>query len=281
MTAPRRFSSTAVGRAVAVAATTRALYQCARAVAGSRPGVVRGNYRGRSVDVLGGPALGVVVVAGALTDGGLPVRLRAAAAIAAAAGASAGALDDAVGTAAARGFRGHLGALRSGELTTGAVKIAVIGAGGAVSGLLAVRGGLVRRAAAGAVVALSANLVNLLDLRPGRALKAAMLVGVPLATSSKSIAARRIGGLAVGASAGLLPVDLGERTMLGDAGANCLGALLGAAAMADASRRRIAVALAGLTALTVASEYVSFSSVIEKNSVLRAIDRVGRSEAGG
>jgi len=280
VTRPRRFSSTPVGRAVAVAATTRALYQCARAVAGSRPGVVRGNYRGRSVDVLGGPALGVVVVAGALTDGGLPVRLRAAAAIAAAAGASAGALDDAVGTAAARGFRGHLGALRSGELTTGAVKIAVIGAGGAASGLLAVRGGLARRAAAGAVVALSANLVNLLDLRPGRALKAAMLVGVPLATS-KSIAARRIGGLAVGASAGLLPVDLGERTMLGDAGANCLGALLGAAAMADASRRRIAVALAGLTALTVASEYVSFSSVIEKNSVLRAIDRVGRSEAGG
>ena len=38
------------------------------------------------------------------------------------------------------------------------------------------------------------------------------------------------------------------------------------------------VALAGLAGLTLASEFVSFSSVIEKNSFLRAIDRAGRSE---
>lgn len=280
MTRPRRFSSSAIGRAVAVAATTRALYEAARPVVGARPHVARDNYHGRRVDLLGGPALGLAVVGGAVTDAGLPGRLRAAAVIAATTGAIAGALDDAVGTAEARGFRGHLGALRSGKVTTGAVKIAVIGAGGAAAGLLAVRGGFARRAAAGAVVALSANLVNLLDLRPGRALKAALLAGAPLATSSESIGARRIGALAIGASAGLLPADLGERTMLGDAGANCLGALLGTAVIADASRRRIAVALAVLAAVTAASEFVSFSSVIEKNPVLRAIDRAGRSEAG-
>jgi hypothetical protein len=130
--------------------------------------------------------------------------------------------------------------------------------------------------AAGAVVALSANLANLLDLRPGRALKAAMLAGLPLAASSDSIAARRIATLAIGASSGVLIPDLRERTMLGDAGANCLGALLGVAAVTDASARRIALTLGSLTALTAASEVVSFSSVIEKNAVLRAIDRAGR-----
>lgn len=279
MTKPRRSASRAVGRVVVVAAATRALYEGARQLVGTRPSVFRSNYRGRPVDLLGGPALGVAVVGAVLATGELPGRVRAGAAIATLAGAVAGGLDDAVGTSDARGFRGHLGALRSGEITTGVVKIGVIGAGAAAAGLLAAGGGPVRRAAAAGVVALSANLENLLDLRPGRALKAAMLVGVPLAASSESIGARQIGAVAVGAAAGLLPADLRERTMLGDAGANCLGALLGAAAIADASGRRIAIALVGLAGLTAASEFVSFSSVIEKNTVLRAIDRVGRIEA--
>ncbi len=266
-------------RGVAAAASTRALYESARAVAGSRPGVARTNYRGRTVDILGGPALSVAVLGVALTDDRLPARVRAAAVIAGAAGAVAGALDDAAGSPGARGFRGHLGALRSGKITTGVVKIATVGVGGAVAGALGARGGPARRAAAGATIALSANLANLLDLRPGRALKAALLAGSCLAASSESIAARRIGALAVGASAGLLLPDLRERTMLGDAGANCIGAILGVGAVTDASGRRVGLALAGLAALTVASEFVSFSSVIEKNSVLRAIDHAGRTGA--
>ncbi len=278
MTKRSRCRPRAVRRVVAVAATTRVLYEGTRQLVGARQSVVRTNYRGKSVDLLGGPAIGVAVVGGVLAAGEAPVRVRAAATIAAVAGAVAGGLDDAVGSSDVRGFRGHLGALRSRQVTTGAVKIGVIGAGAAAAGLLAARGGLIRRAAAGGVVALSANLANLLDLRPGRALKSAMLVGVPLAASSNSIAARQISAVSVGASAGLLPVDLRERTMLGDAGANCIGALLGTAAIVDASGRRIALALAGLAGLTVVSEFVSFSSVIENNAVLRAIDRAGRSE---
>jgi hypothetical protein len=103
-----------------------------------------------------------------------------------------------------------------------------------------------------------------------------MLASVPLAVSSESIAARRIATLAVGASAGVLVPDLRERTMLGDAGANCIGALLGVGAVTDASSRRIALTLAALAGLTAASEVVSFSSVIERNAVLRALDRAGR-----
>ncbi|HEX7104398.1 MAG TPA: hypothetical protein VF218_00385, partial [Acidothermaceae bacterium] len=216
----------------------------------------------------------------ALLDRALPTRVRAAAAIAAGASAVAGGLDDALGSSAARGFRGHLAALRAGEVTTGAAKIAVIGAAGAVAGCLVARDGVGRRLAGGAVVALSANLANLLDLRPGRALKSALAVGLPLAASSESIAARRIAALSLGAAAGLLPVDLRERTMLGDAGANCLGAVLGVAAITDAPGRRVGLVLAGLAGLTAASEFVSFSSVIEKSAVLRAVDRFGRCERG-
>jgi UDP-N-acetylmuramyl pentapeptide phosphotransferase/UDP-N-acetylglucosamine-1-phosphate transferase len=268
----------AAARLLAAAAATRALYEGGRALAGGRARLVRVNYRGRRVDLLGGPAVGVAAVGGALLDASLPTRVRTAAAVAAGAAALAGAIDDAVGSPGARGFRGHLVALRSGEVTTGAVKIAAIGTGGLVAGLLAVRGPLVRRLAAGAVVALSANLANLLDLRPGRTLKAAAIAGVPLAASSESTAARRVATLALGASAGLLGPDLRERTMLGDAGANCLGALLGVAAVTDASGRRIALTLGALVALTATSEVVSFSSVIEKNTVLRAIDQAGRRE---
>jgi len=269
----------AAARLLAAASAARALYECGRILAAGRPQLTRTNYRGRQVDLLGGPAVGVTVVGGALLGTGLPGRVRAAAAVAAATAAAAGALDDALGSAAARGFRGHLSALRSGQLTTGAVKVLAIGAGGTTAGLLASRGPLARRLTAGAVVALSANLANLLDLRPGRVLKAAMLAGLPLAVSSESMAARRIATLALGTSAGLLGPDLRERTMLGDTGANCLGALLGVAAVTDASGRRIALTLGALAALTAASEVVSFSSVIDKNAVLRAIDRAGRCDA--
>jgi hypothetical protein len=271
--------SRAAARLLAAAAVTRALYEGGRALADGRARLARTNYRGRRVDLLGGPALAVTAVGGALLDRKVPPRIRLAAALAAGAGAVAGALDDAVGSPDARGFRGHLGALRAGRVTTGAVKIAVIGAGGATAGLLAVRGALARRLAAGAVVALSANLANLLDVRPGRALKAAMLAGGPLATSSGSPAGRRVATLALGCCAGVLTLDLRERTMLGDAGANCVGALLGVSVVTDATGRRIAFSLAALAALTAAGEVVSFSSVIEKNRLLSPTDRVGRDEA--
>jgi len=124
------------------------------------------------------------------------------------------------------------------------------------------------------VIAGTANLVNLLDLRPGRALKAGLLVGAPLATAGGAGAGIAAG--AAGAAGGLLPADLDEQIMLGDAGANALGALLGTALAARTGPAGRAVLLAGLVALTAASEKVSFTQVIQRTPVLRELDALGR-----
>ena len=95
-----------------------------------------------------------------------------------------GALDDLAGDGASKGLKGHLGAAAQGRVTTGLVKIVGIGATGLVAAALADRGRDDVRAldtlVGGAVVAGAANLANLLDLRPGRALKVTVLAALPL-----------------------------------------------------------------------------------------------------
>ena len=189
------------------------------------------------------------------------------------AGAAAfGAYDDLAGSGDRRGFRGHLGALRHGEVTTGAVKLGGIGATGIVSAALA--GGSPADVVINAgLVAGGANLLNLFDLRPGRAIKVAAASGALLgAAGQDSVAAPLAAALA------LLPEDLGERAMLGDAGANALGAMLGASAAGLSRPARIAL-LAGIAGLTAASEKVSFTKVIERTPALRWLDMLGRRPA--
>jgi UDP-N-acetylmuramyl pentapeptide phosphotransferase/UDP-N-acetylglucosamine-1-phosphate transferase len=170
------------------------------------------------------------------------------------------------GADGAKGFRGHLGALRSGRLTSGSVKVLGIGALGLLaSAALRPRRGL-DLALGAAVVAGSANLVNLLDLRPGRALKAGTVAAIALGDP----------GVA-GACLALLPADLAERTMLGDAGANALGAVLGMRLASTTESRSARLAAIGvLAALTAASERVSFGAVIEATPPLRWLDHWGR-----
>jgi hypothetical protein len=123
---------------------------------------------------------------------------------------------------------------------------------------------------AGGVIAGTANLVNLLDLRPGRALKAVIGLALPMALPSPAAAT------ALGASVGVIADDLDARSMLGDTGANAAGALVGLALVERTGPVGRAVALAALTALTLASERVSFSAVIERHPLLRRLDRWGR-----
>jgi UDP-N-acetylmuramyl pentapeptide phosphotransferase/UDP-N-acetylglucosamine-1-phosphate transferase len=275
---PRPAVRSRAGLVLAGAAAGRAALGAAAAVAATDRGRVwrRTNYAGRQVTLLGGPAVAVAATATGVL--GAPAGLRVATAVVGGVSGLVGGYDDLVGArpeqARDKGLAGHLRALRAGRVSAGAVKVAGIGAAGAVAALLTSRG---RGTAADAVltaglVAGTANLVNLLDLRPGRAAKAGVLAA---ATTLGGPAGTLVAG-PLGAALAVLPDDLGERVMLGDSGANALGALLGLRLAAGPSRRRRAGLLGGIVALTLASEKVSFTDVIEATPGLRDLDRLGR-----
>jgi UDP-GlcNAc:undecaprenyl-phosphate/decaprenyl-phosphate GlcNAc-1-phosphate transferase len=237
----------------------------------------RSNHRGEPVTLLEGPAVAAGAIAGVAAQAALEPGWRRAASMAVAgAGAAAfGAYDDLAGSGDRRGFRGHLGALRHGEVTTGTVKLGGIGAVGIVSAALA-GGGPADVVINAGLVAGSANLLNLFDLRPGRAIKVALACGAPGLIGTAAASGAPLAPLPpLAAALALLPDDLGERAMLGDSGANALGAMLGAAAVGLPRPARIAL-LAGIAGLTVASEKVSFTKVIERTPALRWLDMLGR-----
>jgi hypothetical protein len=176
-------------------------------------------------------------------------KVGAAGGPAAAAIAALGLADD-LWSGPERGFRAHL---RSGH-TTGVLKLVGIPAVGFLA---------TRRVSGALLVGLAANVLNQLDTRPGRALKAylalAPAAGAPL-------------GLAVL----LAPYDLREMGMLGDAGSNTLGALLGLGSVSRLGARSRWSLIAGLALLTLAGERRSLGALIEGTPVLQEIDAWGR-----
>jgi hypothetical protein len=244
---------------------------------GGRERWSRQNFRQRTVDLLGGPAAaaGALVTTAGVRAAGLPVGQASALAAALGTSAALGAYDDLAGVTHARGLHGHFAALRRGELTTGIVKMAGLTAAGVLAA--PPRQPAPARLIDAALVAGTANLVNLLDLRPGRALKAVAIVGVPMMVGRDAGATGAAGSVATAVA--LLPGDLGERHMLGDCGANALGALVGWSLAVRSGVPVRAIALAGVVGLTLLSERVSFSAVIDRTPALAAVDAWGRQPA--
>jgi hypothetical protein len=233
----------------------------------------RSNYRDRDVSLLLGPAVALGAVGGAAVAASAP---RRAAVLAVSTAALVGGYDDLYGSRHARGLAGHARALRDGQLTTGVVKLVAVTGAAAVASAMRYRNPI--DAALGTVViAGGANLVNLFDLRPGRALKVTAVAASALGRGGTR-ETRAVAAAAAGVALAALPDDLGERAMLGDCGAGALGALLGWSAGMSGARGRRALLAAGVVGLTAASERVSFSAVIERQPLLRAVDRLGRRE---
>lgn len=188
-----------------------------------------------------------------------------------------GLLDDLAGVGQSGGFRGHLRALASGRVTTGALKLL----GGAALAVVVVAAGtedrpLGRLVADAALVALAANLGNLLDRAPGRVGKAVLAAGAVLVVATGFGPELAGMALVLGAGAGLLVADVRERCMLGDAGANALGAAVGLGVVLACSPGIRLVVLAVVAALNLLSEAVSFSRVIRAVPPLRWLDDLGR-----
>jgi UDP-N-acetylmuramyl pentapeptide phosphotransferase/UDP-N-acetylglucosamine-1-phosphate transferase len=251
------------------------------------PALERQNFRGRAVPTGVGIllALAVLVVDGGRTvaaaagvgsDTG-PGAARVAVLTAALGFAALGFLDDVAGGEAERGWRSHLRALAAGRLSAGGVKLL---GGGALALTLASATGsgtsLARLAADGALIALAANLANGFDTAPGRTVKVALVAWVPLALAGGTGPVGVALAPVVGAGLGLLPEDLTERLMLGDAGANVLGATLGVGALLEFGPGARTATVIALAVLNIAAELVSFSRVIEAIPALRHLDRLGR-----
>lgn len=258
----------------------------------------RTNFHGVTVSLRGGVAMAGASVASAAVASAFSDQPRAALGglVASLGGGLAGYIDDVDqgahdGGKVAKGLKGHLGALAHGQVTTGVIKIAGIGASAlAASALVGSKATSVSGKAADlalntVLIAGAANLANLLDLRPGRALKATVLVAAPLSyfscadakTPASPASAQRL--LASGLNAAAITAlveDLQETTMLGDTGANAAGALLGTSLAAnDSWKLRLGTAL-GVVGLILASEKVSFSKVIAANPALNWLDQLWR-----
>ena len=249
-------------------------------------GFARQNYRGSEVAFPGG----VAIVASALvaliplalidelgdskvftSDTGLAVTYVFAVAL-------LGLLDDLVGSGREgqpRGWRGHARATLSGGFSTGALKAA--GSLGAALFVLSGRG-----ASAGeyllsaALLVLATNFFNLLDLRPGRSIKALVLLGAGLTIGASDVHPLWTVGLFAGPALVLLPLDLRERAMLGDTGSNVLGAVAGVWMVLALSTLGQAIALGVIAIATVYGEFRSLSELIERAPILRQLDSLGR-----
>ncbi len=194
-----------------------------------------------------------------------------------------GLIDDLL-AGSSRGWRGHGRAALGGAFSTGALK-AVGSLALALYAMSTVAYGVGEYILAVALLVLTTNLFNLLDLRPGRSAKAFLLLGVLLSLVAWH-GRREFGWFAplwvVGPLAAPILVagyyDLRERTMLGDVGANLIGAVAGLWLIYALDTTGQLIALAIVLALTVYGEFRSLSSLIERTPLLRQIDSIGRNE---
>jgi UDP-N-acetylmuramyl pentapeptide phosphotransferase/UDP-N-acetylglucosamine-1-phosphate transferase len=173
-----------------------------------------------------------------------------------------------------RGLAGHLRELGRGRITPGIVKLVAIVAASVIVSVAATAG--VARVLLGVpVIAGCANLWNLLDVRPGRSVKfflVAAAVLAPFAAPHQPL----IVPAAFGAALLVLPIDLGERAMLGDSGSNLLGFVIGVALFLTLPVWGLAVALVIVMFLHYVAETLTLSRAIERTAPLRWFDRLGR-----
>lgn len=186
----------------------------------------------------------------------------------------AGVVDDLVGDRSSSGFKGHFKALFKGTLTTGAFKALF---GGAVAFLISLSftKDIFEIILNTLLIALATNFFNLLDLRPGRALKIYTVSSIPVLIFSSEVSRLLLGGMLSSALAYFWD-DIKARTMMGDSGSNVLGASIGIIAAYEFGIWTKIAILAALILVHAVSEKYSITKIIESNRLLNYIDKLGR-----
>lgn len=190
-----------------------------------------------------------------------------------------GLIDDVCDSHCSKGFISHVRtSVKERQITTGMLKAAGIFFLAIVSVFLSADAkplpALIFDAT---LISLFANFMNLLDLQPARSGKAFLITLVLLLMNDRNSCAALVPvGLGAAVLAGLSD-ELREKYMMGDTGSNPLGAALGYWIALDSPRIVKVLVLLFLTGVHIHSEQHSLSKTIDRNLVLRFIDRLGRS----
>ncbi|MFQ9286854.1 MAG: glycosyl transferase [Intestinibacter bartlettii] len=186
----------------------------------------------------------------------------------------AGALDDLIGNRNVSGLKGHFKSLLKGELTTGGFKALFGGFVGLVVSVC-ISSSIVDIIVNTLIIALSTNLMNLFDLRPGRAIKAYLVIMIPIYITLTGYT-KVFPLLILPNVLAYFNTDLKARGMMGDTGSNVLGISIGVLmALGYGIKVRLAW-LVFLILMHLITEKFSLTKIIEKNRVLKFIDNLGR-----
>ena len=186
----------------------------------------------------------------------------------------AGALDDLIGNRNVSGLKGHFKSLFKGELTTGGFKALFGGFVGLVVSVC-ISSSIVDIIVNTLIIALSTNLMNLFDLRPGRAIKAYLVIMIPIYITLTGYT-KVFPLLILPNVLAYFHTDLKARGMMGDTGSNVLGISIGVLmALGYGIKVRLAW-LVFLILMHLITEKFSLTKIIEKNRVLKFIDNLGR-----
>lgn len=242
-------------------------------------GLIRKNYRGEMIPV----GMGIAFIPALMVNSAIltyfniehdRLLLIFVLLFAVMAMAFAGIMDDAIGNRNVTGLKGHFLSMFKGRLTTGGFK-AVLGGFIGIVVSAAVADNILGVVVGTLVVALATNFMNLLDLRPGRAIKVYLIISILVLIFAGDFN-RQLYMLLLPGVVSYFIFDLKALSMMGDAGSNVLGVFIGVMIVISFSIQVQLVCLVGLIAIHVLTEKYSLTKLIEQNSVLNFIDKLGR-----
>ena len=186
----------------------------------------------------------------------------------------AGIIDDTIGNRDVSGLKGHFKSLFKGTLTTGGFKALFGGFVGLIISV-SISKDIIDIVVNTLVIALSTNLMNLFDLRPGRAIKVYLVIMITIVfTLSGYIQILPL--LMLPNVLAYFNFDLKAKAMMGDTGSNVLGISIGILMVLGYTLKVRIVWLVFLVLIHLLTEKFSLTKIIEKNKVLNFIDRLGR-----
>lgn len=242
-------------------------------------GLIRKNYRGEMIPV----GMGIAFIPALMVNSAIltyfniehdRLLLIFVLLFAVMAMAFAGIMDDAIGNRDVTGLKGHFLSMFKGRLTTGGFK-AVLGGFIGIVVSAAVADNILGVVVGTLVVALATNFMNLFDLRPGRAIKVYLIISILVLIFAGDFN-RQLYMLLLPGVVSYFIFDLKALSMMGDAGSNVLGVFIGVMIVISFSIQVQLVCLVGLIAIHVLTEKYSLTKLIEQNSVLNFIDKLGR-----